>query len=129
MQLIRENSFEIDDILMKASDPSHVDGVTWSLSADGTTFSATFVCERFARCTVTVALEAEGRATELQLETAARIASEELDNRLCTMGNLAVFGLDPGVEPEALPDGFALEFVYEDEEQCEGLEVPMLRAG
>jgi hypothetical protein len=117
MLLNDENKSLISGLLLRFSDPAHVDECEWSHDPENSTFEAVFIADRFAKCLVIKKLLTDvAQISEDDLQLMAKFASAELERLLDQIGMMSAFNASTGTSQAKLPEGFTLEVIYEDEE-------------
>lgn len=115
MRLTEENSFSINEMLRNFSDDFFVDKCESSYDPKTSRFQAVFISDDFAKCLVTKSLPLGSEDISVEeLQSMAGFASEELERLMGEIGMKATFNLSTNAEASDLPDGYALEVVYED---------------
>lgn len=128
MLLWDDNPAVIRKELLANCDPAHVDSCDWRFDRQTGIFSADFVSERFAVCTMTKQLPVDAQGiSPAEIAMLAEYASSEIERNLNEMGCMSMFNLSTEVVATPLPEGVCCEFVVEEltqekaEEEANGL--------
>ncbi len=96
--------------LLSLADAAHVDRVEYRLSADCREAVATFRCDDFGDCVVSLVLNDRKSPTPRDLAIMARLANAELERVVCDSGYGAVFDIVRRSIGETPPQGFKIEY-------------------
>lgn len=115
MLLWADNAATIRKELLANCDPAHVDSCDWNFDRQTGVFSADFVSERFAVCTMTKQLSVDAQGiSSADIKMLAEYASSEIERNLNEMGCMSMFNLSTEVEPAPLPEGVRCTLVVEE---------------
>lgn len=96
--------------LLSLADAAHVDRVEYRVSADPREAVATFRCDDFGDCVVSLVLNDNRSPTPQDLAIMARLANEELERVVCDSGYGAVFDIVRHSTGRIPPQGFKIEY-------------------